>query len=134
MDSKLHKAEKPTPEEFIKYIIKTAKSIGPYALDNHIKPIWASCPFCSVEFDIVGHLEDFSKDSAFIHVNMDLMVRLITYLLPSNLELCKIIIKHCRISWTSLCINTTRRQGQKSCLELQTDPVNSFRKYQKKLF
>ena len=63
MDSKLHKAEKPTPEEFIKYIIKTAKSIGPYALDNHIKPIWASCPFCSVEFDIVGHLEDFSKDS-----------------------------------------------------------------------
>ena len=87
MDPKLHKVEKPTPEEFIKYIIKTAKSIGPYALDNHIKPIWASCPFCSVEFDIVGHLEDFSKDSAFIHVNMDLMVRLITYLLPSNLEL-----------------------------------------------
>ena len=81
MDPKLHKAEKPTPEEFIRYIIKTAKSIGPYALDNHIKPIWASCPFCSVEFDIVGHLEDFNKDSAFIHVNMDLMVRINTYLL-----------------------------------------------------
>ena len=81
MDPKLHKAEKPTPEEFIRYIIKTAKSLGPYALDNHIKPIWASCPFCSVEFDIVGHLEDFNKDSAFIHVNMDLMVRINTYLL-----------------------------------------------------
>jgi len=76
LDPKLHKAEKPTPEEFIKYIIKTAKSIGPYALDNHIKPIWASCPFCSVEFDIVGHLEEFNKDSAFIHVNMDLMDKL----------------------------------------------------------
>ena len=81
LDPKLHKAEKPTPEEFIRYIIKTAKSLGPYALDNHIKPIWASCPFCSVEFDIVGHLEDFNKDSAFIHVNMDLMVRINTYLL-----------------------------------------------------
>ena len=48
---------------------------GPEELDNHIKPIWTSCPFCSVEFDVVGHLEEFDKDSAFIHVAMDLMVK-----------------------------------------------------------
>ena len=75
MDPKVHKAEKPTPKEFIQYIVDSSKTKGPYALDNHIKPIWASCPFCSMEFDVIGHLEQSDKDSAFIHVTMDLMVK-----------------------------------------------------------
>lgn len=66
--------EKPTPEEFVRYIVETGRSRGPYQLDNHIKPIWTACPFCSVDFDIIGHLETFDKDSTFVTINMDLAV------------------------------------------------------------
>lgn len=64
----------PTPEEFVRYIVDKSKEVGPYYLDNHIKPIWASCPFCSVDFDVIGKLEEFDKDSLFIHANMNLIV------------------------------------------------------------
>ena len=65
----------PTPEEFIQYILDSAEEKGPHVLDNHIKPLWASCPFCAVDFDVVGHLEDFDKDSNFIYTTLDLIVR-----------------------------------------------------------
>ena len=39
-----------------------------------LKPMWAACPFCSVEFDVIGHLENFEKDAAFIFITMGLMV------------------------------------------------------------
>ena len=68
--------DKPTPEEFVRYIIDSAEEKGAYQLDNHIKPIWTSCPLCSVQFDIVGHLENFDEDSAFIHDEMKLAVSL----------------------------------------------------------
>ena len=64
----------PTPEEFVRYIIDSAETTGAYYLDNHIKPIWTSCPFCSVQFDVVGHLETFDEDSSFIHDEMELKV------------------------------------------------------------
>ena len=78
LDPKSNRVEIPTPKEFIQYIIDSSKDKGPDALDNHIKPIWTSCPFCSMEFDAVGHLEEFDKDSAFINVVMNLMVSLST--------------------------------------------------------
>ena len=40
-----------------------------------LKPMWAACPFCSVEFDVIGHMENFEKDAAFIFITMGLMVR-----------------------------------------------------------
>ena len=39
-----------------------------------LKPMWAACPFCSVEFDVIGHLENFEKDAAFIFITMGLVV------------------------------------------------------------
>ena len=64
----------PTPEEFVRYIIEKGNEIGPQNLDNHIKPIWASCPTCSVDFDLVGHLENFDEDATFIQNRMKLPV------------------------------------------------------------
>ena len=66
---------RPTPKEFIQYILDSSKNKGPHKLDNHIKPIWTSCPFCSMEFDIIGHLEEFDVDSAFISDKMNLKVK-----------------------------------------------------------
>ena len=66
--------DKPSPEEFVRYIIDSAETLGAYRLDNHIKPIWTSCPLCSIQFDVVGHLESFDEDSSFIHDKMKLKV------------------------------------------------------------
>ena len=66
--------DKPTPEEFVRYIMDSAETLGAYNLDNHLKPFWTSCPLCSVQFDVVGHLEDFDEDSSFIHDKMNLAV------------------------------------------------------------
>merc|ERR1711962_396806 len=64
--------DKPTPLEFVQYTIDSSKTLGAYHLDNHIKPIWTSCPFCSVQFDVIGHLETFDEDSSFFHDEMKL--------------------------------------------------------------
>ena len=66
--------DKPTPEEFVRYIIEKAAEIGPQNLDNHIKPMWASCPTCSIKFDLVGHLESYDEDASFIFNKMNLSV------------------------------------------------------------
>jgi hypothetical protein len=64
----------PTPTEFVQYIIDQAETVGPYRLDNHIKPMWTACPFCLVQFDVIGHIEEFDLDSLFILENMNLTV------------------------------------------------------------
>ena len=46
--------------------------MGAENLDNHIRPIWASCPFCLIDFDIIGHLEDYEEDERFIVQKLDL--------------------------------------------------------------
>ena len=73
--------DKPSPEEFVRYIIDSAETLGAYRLDNHIKPIWTSCPLCSIQFDVVGHLESFDEDSSFIHDKMKLKVIILFCLL-----------------------------------------------------
>merc|ERR1719219_441433 len=58
--------EAPTPSEFVQYILDSADTLGSHHLDPHIRPIWASCPFCTIDFDIIGHLEDRDSDALFI--------------------------------------------------------------------
>ena len=43
-------------------------------INPRLKPMWAACPFCSVEFDVIGHMENFEKDAAFIFITMGLVV------------------------------------------------------------
>ena len=44
-------------------------------LDPHIRPIWSSCPFCTIDFDIIGHLEDRDSDALFIANKLKFGVR-----------------------------------------------------------
>ena len=66
--------EKPNPEEFVRYIVDTNDKIGPQSLDCHLRPMWASCPFCSVEFDVIGNLNTFDQDSMFIMKSLNMTV------------------------------------------------------------
>ena len=64
--------ESPTPTEFAQYIVDSSQKIGAENLDNHIRPLWSSCPFCAIEFDIIGQLEDYEEDERFIIEKLDL--------------------------------------------------------------
>ena len=66
----------PTPKEFTQYIIDTSLKIGSENLNSHIRPFWASCPFCALDFDIIGHLEDYEEDEKFIVENLSLEIPL----------------------------------------------------------
>ena len=64
--------ESPTPTEFAQYIVDTSQKIGSENMDNHIRPLWSSCPFCAIDFDIIGQLEDYEEDEKFIIEKLDL--------------------------------------------------------------
>ena len=38
------------------------------------RPQWSSCPFCAIDFDIIGKLEDYEEDEKFVveKLNLDL--------------------------------------------------------------
>ena len=40
-------------------------------MDNHIRPLWSSCPFCAIDFDIIGQLEDYQEVEKFIVEKLD---------------------------------------------------------------
>lgn len=52
----------PTPLEFAKYVLDESKRIGVEYLDIHFRPQWFSCPFCSMNFDMIGSAEEFESD------------------------------------------------------------------------
>ena len=64
----------PNPEEFIQYILNLADSVGIQNLNKHIRPMWTMCPFCSIQFDVIGHLEEMDEDVTFILSTMNLTV------------------------------------------------------------
>ena len=59
-------SDSPTPTEFVRYILDSAQKYGPQNLNTHIKPMWASCPFCAIDFDIIGKLESREKEVRLI--------------------------------------------------------------------
>ena len=67
--------EIPTPTEFVQYILDSAQKYGAHNLDNHIKPIWASCPFCAIDFDVIGKIETRMEDATFISKSLHFPVR-----------------------------------------------------------
>ena len=42
-----------------------SKRIGIEYLDIHFRPQWFSCPFCSMNFDMIGSAEEFESDFDF---------------------------------------------------------------------
>ena len=66
--------DSPTPAEFAKYIIDSSLKIGVENINVHFRPLWASCPFCTINFDIIGKLENYEEDEKFIvqKLNLDI--------------------------------------------------------------
>ena len=60
------KSYRPTPTHFVQYLVETANKFGPLRLNPHWKPIWASCPHCLFDFDVVGKVETFDEDTQYI--------------------------------------------------------------------
>ena len=64
----------PTPKDFVEYILQQVELSGIYSLNDHLRPQWTLCPFCDLHFDVIGHLEDYEEDSAFIFNSMGIKV------------------------------------------------------------
>ena len=60
------KMQIPTPLEFSLYILDEAAKVGVENLNPHWQSQWGCCPFCTLNFDIIGHLETFREDMNFI--------------------------------------------------------------------
>ena len=60
--------------DFAHFLVDWSKIEKKSEIKPPLKPMWAACPFCSVEFDVIGHLENFEKDAAFIFITMGLVV------------------------------------------------------------
>lgn len=56
----------PTPLEFSLYVLDEASKVGVENLNPHWQSQWGCCPFCTLDFDIIGHLETFQTDMDFI--------------------------------------------------------------------
>ena len=61
-DTSLRKRKEPTFKEFIKYILNTHH----LKYDEHWKPIWTLCTPCVVNYDVIGKMETFGADMAYI--------------------------------------------------------------------
>ncbi len=85
--SAVENSEGPTPEKFVLYLLSSAESFPAdhrdgaeeffppphgYFLDSHFKPLWASAPFCQVDFDALATVENFHVDSAKIIRSLEL--------------------------------------------------------------
>ena len=74
------------PMEFAKIVIKvileTLNGTGPPLLESryiphplHYIPQYLACPYCQLEFDLVGRLEDMESDTAFLAQHLGLKVK-----------------------------------------------------------
>ena len=60
--------------EFAQFIIDESKRIGIEYLDIHFRPQWFSCPFCAMDFDMIGSAEEFEEDFEFFISEFKLQV------------------------------------------------------------
>ena len=56
----------PTPLEVATYLLEESKEKGSENLEGHFKPQWASCPWCLLDFDVIGTTETFDSDVSII--------------------------------------------------------------------
>jgi hypothetical protein len=45
-------------------------------IDSHWRPQWTFCPYCSLDFDLIGRLEDFQSEFEFLVKKLGLKVSL----------------------------------------------------------
>ena len=56
----------PTPADFVAFILSQAEAEGGLNVNVHFVPQWSLCPFCTIDFDFVGKVEDFEAESNYV--------------------------------------------------------------------
>ena len=67
----------PTPRQFVTYLVDSSRSPeagGVVGLNPNWRPQWASCPHCSFDFDVIGKIENFERDTNFILEKLGIQV------------------------------------------------------------
>ena len=63
--------EGPTPAEFVRFANEVLFKDG-YPMediDRHWRPYWASCPFCRIDFDIIGKMDETMQEDRDTFLN-----------------------------------------------------------------
>ena len=64
----------PTPSEFVQFILDRATEKGMDRMFDHFNPQHLTCKFCSVQFDVIGTMENFNEDVEYIKEVLNLKV------------------------------------------------------------
>ena len=59
-------SELPTPVMFVTYLLDTVKEHCPLELDRHWRPQYCLCPFCSMDFDYIGEIQDMDTHVEYL--------------------------------------------------------------------
>lgn len=55
-----------------------ASANGFLNVNVHFVPQWSLCPFCDLDFEFIGKVEDFETESNFVIQHLNLQVLLLT--------------------------------------------------------
>ena len=56
----------PSPKEFVTYLLQQVEIKGPFAFNAHWRPQFSLCPYCSIDFDYVGDINDMNYHVDFL--------------------------------------------------------------------
>ena len=80
--------EYPSPKEFVRYILEQVNLHGPLILNRHWRPQYALCPFCSMDFDYIGDIQEMNEHVEFLSDLLDLKVFTGDYHIPNINRAC----------------------------------------------
>ena len=62
-----------SPEYFIRYVIEENKKHEKFQnINEHWRPQTSNCPFCDLNFTVIGHYETIHEDTAYILLKSNL--------------------------------------------------------------
>ena len=66
----------PTPVEYVDYIITEVRTQGMNHVAGLFKLQSESCPFCLLDYDVVGRMETFKEDVEYVMEELGIKQRL----------------------------------------------------------
>lgn len=66
----------PTPVEYVDYLISEVLPKGIAHAPGLFKPQVEVCPFCLLDYDVVGRMESFKEDSEYVMEELRIKDRL----------------------------------------------------------
>ena len=71
----------PTPKIFVNYLLDEATQNGPMFLNSHFRPQYATCPFCRLNFQYIGDIEDMDTHTEYLAERLISITNLQTFLI-----------------------------------------------------